>query len=49
MVLTAKDLTESDKQQLNGRVSSILQRGSTGASDLVSLLRQAITPEAVEA
>ena len=51
MVLTAKDLTEADKQQLNGRVSSILQRGSTGASDLVTLLRQAVEPasEAAEA
>ena len=49
MVLTAKDLTEADKRQLNGRVSSILQRGTTGASDLVSMLRQAIGQEAVEA
>jgi CheY-like chemotaxis protein len=51
MVLTAKDLTEADKRQLNGRVSSILQRGSTGASDLVTLLRQAVAPqtEAAEA
>ena len=51
MVLTAKDLTEADKRQLNGRVSSILQRGSTGASDLVSLLRQVVEPatEAAEA
>jgi len=46
MVLTAKDLTEADKRQLNGRVSNILQRGSTGASDLVSLLRQVIAPKA---
>jgi len=46
MVLTAKDLTEADKRQLNGRVSNILHRGSTGASDLVSLLRQVIAPEA---
>jgi CheY-like chemotaxis protein len=45
MVLTAKDLTEADKRQLNGRVSTILQRGSTGASDLVSLLRKVIAPE----
>jgi signal transduction histidine kinase/CheY-like chemotaxis protein len=45
MVLTAKDLTEADKRQLNGRVSNILQRGSTGASDLVSLLRKVIAPE----
>ncbi len=49
MVLTAKELSDSDKQQLNGRVSSILQRGSTGATELVSHLRQVITPEALEA
>ena len=49
MVLTAKDLTEADKRQLNGRVSSILQRGTTGASDLLSMLRQAIGDEAAEA
>jgi signal transduction histidine kinase/DNA-binding response OmpR family regulator len=47
MVLTAKDLTDEDKRQLNGRVSRILQRGSTGASDLVSMLRQVVPPEAV--
>jgi CheY-like chemotaxis protein len=49
MVLTAKDLTEADKRQLNGRVSNILQRGTTGASDLVSMLRQAIGDGAAEA
>ncbi len=48
MVLTAKDLTEADKRQLNGRVSTILHRGSTGASDLISLLRQVIAPKARE-
>jgi signal transduction histidine kinase/DNA-binding response OmpR family regulator len=40
MVLTAKDLTEADKKQLNGQVSTILNRRSTGASDLLGLLRQ---------
>jgi signal transduction histidine kinase/DNA-binding response OmpR family regulator len=49
MVLTAKDLTDGDKRQLNGRVSSILQRGSTGANELVSHLRHVITPEVVDA
>jgi len=48
MVLTAKELTDADKRQLNGRVSSILQRGSTGANELVSHLRQVITPEVLE-
>jgi CheY-like chemotaxis protein len=49
MVLTAKELTDDDKRQLTGRVSSILQRGSTGATELVSHLRQVITPQALEA
>jgi len=42
MVLTAKHLTEADIRQLNGHVSTILKRGSTGASDLLSLLRQIV-------
>jgi CheY-like chemotaxis protein len=42
MVLTAKHLTEADIRQLNGHVSTILKRGSTGATDLLQLLRQAI-------
>jgi signal transduction histidine kinase/CheY-like chemotaxis protein len=48
MVLTAKHLTEADIRQLNGHVSTILKRGSTGATDLLQLLRQAIdtTPPA---
>src|SRR4029077_5925701 len=49
MVLNAKDLTHEDKQQLNGRVSTILRRGSTGASDLVVLLREVIAKRVVEA
>jgi len=43
MVLTAKDLTDADKEQLNGQVSTILNRRSTGASDLLGLLRQVAT------
>jgi CheY-like chemotaxis protein len=46
MVLTAKDLTESDKQQLNGQVSTILNRRSTGASDLLGMLRQVVSDKA---
>jgi signal transduction histidine kinase/DNA-binding response OmpR family regulator len=42
MVLTAKTLTDSDIRQLNGHVSTILRRGSTGASDLLSLLKQVV-------
>ena len=49
MVLTAKTLTEADIRQLNGHVSTILRRGSTGAADLLSLLRQVVTAEPVQA
>jgi signal transduction histidine kinase/DNA-binding response OmpR family regulator len=42
MVLTAKSLTESDIRQLNGHVSTILRRGSTGAADVLGLLRQVV-------
>jgi CheY-like chemotaxis protein len=48
MVLTAKDLTEADKQQLNGQVSNILNRRSTGAADLLGLLRQVVAEVKVE-
>jgi signal transduction histidine kinase/CheY-like chemotaxis protein len=48
MVLTAKELTQEDKQQLNGQVSNILKRGSTGASDLLALLREVIADRAAE-
>jgi signal transduction histidine kinase/CheY-like chemotaxis protein len=48
MVLTAKTLTESDIRQLNGHVSTILRRGSTGASDLLGLLRQVVAPQGVK-
>jgi signal transduction histidine kinase/CheY-like chemotaxis protein len=42
MILTAKHLTEEDIHQLNGHVSTILSRGSTGATDLLGLLRQVV-------
>ena len=38
MILTAKDLTDEDKRQLNGSVAAILARGSTGAKDIVGWL-----------
>jgi signal transduction histidine kinase/CheY-like chemotaxis protein len=42
MVLTAMNLSESDKRHLNGRVSDILSRGSVGASDIVELLKRVV-------
>ena len=48
MVLTAKTLTDNDIRQLNGHVSTILRRGSTGASDLLSLLKQVVASTLVQ-
>ncbi len=42
MILTARHLTEEDKRHLNGHVSTILSRGSVGASDLIGLLHQVV-------
>jgi signal transduction histidine kinase/CheY-like chemotaxis protein len=48
MVLTAKDLTEAEKRQLNGHVSSILSRRSTGTSDLLGQLQRVIPQRAAD-
>ena len=48
MVLTAKHLTGSDLDQLEGRVSTILRRGSTGAGDLVGELQMILNKQVVE-
>ncbi len=49
MVLTAKHLTAADIAQLNGHVSTILKRGSTGSVDLLGQLQLVLTKRAVEA
>jgi signal transduction histidine kinase/CheY-like chemotaxis protein len=49
MVLTAKNLTEADISQLNGHVSTILKRGSTGAVDLLGQLQRVMMKRAVHA
>jgi CheY-like chemotaxis protein/anti-sigma regulatory factor (Ser/Thr protein kinase) len=46
MVLTAKDLTNADKRHLNGQVSTVLRRSSTGASDLIVMLHEIIAKRA---
>jgi signal transduction histidine kinase/DNA-binding response OmpR family regulator len=43
MVLTAKDLTEADKRQLNGHVATVLSRRSTGAADLLGQLQHVVS------
>ena len=47
VVLTAKHLTEADIDQLNGHVSTIIRRGSTGAVDLLNQLRVILNKRAV--
>jgi signal transduction histidine kinase/DNA-binding response OmpR family regulator len=42
MVLTAKEMTDADKRLLNGQVSAILSRGSTGSEDLLGQLHQLV-------
>ena len=49
LVLTAKDLTEADKMLLNGRVSTILSKRSTGAADLLPLLSEVVSRPMVTA
>jgi CheY-like chemotaxis protein len=49
MVLTAKNLTAADVAQLNGHVSTILKRGSTGSVDVLGQLQLILTKRAVEA
>jgi CheY-like chemotaxis protein len=46
MVLTAKDLTDAEKRQLNGHVSTVLSRRSTGTADLLGQLQQVIASQA---
>ncbi|MEA2629578.1 MAG: hypothetical protein QOJ10_2038 [Chloroflexota bacterium] len=48
MVLTAKDLTGGDMAQLNGRVTRILRRGSTGAVDLLNQLQTVLNKRTVK-
>ncbi len=47
IVLTAKDLTETDRQLLSGRVSQVLQKGAFRVEDLLAEVRARLTPAAV--
>lgn len=42
MILMSEHLTEADLRRLNGRVSAIVRRGSTGAVDLLQLLQEVL-------
>ena len=48
IVLTAKQLTDADLDQLDGHVSTILSRGSIGAVDLIGELQVALNIPAVK-
>ena len=45
MVLTAKQMTATDRMQLNGQVSAILSRGSTGSADLLVQLQYLVSAQ----
>jgi CheY-like chemotaxis protein len=47
MVLTAKLMTANDRLRLNGQVSAILSRGSTGSADLLLQLRYIVDAQSV--
>ena len=46
IVLTAKDLTETDRQLLSGRVSQVLQKGAFRTDDLLAEIRARLAPVA---
>lgn len=48
IVLTAKQLTEADLDQLDGHVSTVLSRGSIGAVDLLGELQVVLNKPAVK-
>jgi CheY-like chemotaxis protein len=45
VVLTAKDLTEADRDRLNGGVARVVQKDAAGAEALVAQLRTAIAAQ----
>jgi CheY-like chemotaxis protein len=48
LVLTAKHLTNADFDQLNGHVSTILKRGSSGAADVLNELQVVLNKRPVK-
>jgi CheY-like chemotaxis protein len=42
MVLTAKELTDEDKKQLNGHVAAVFERTSLAGTELIGWLRQLV-------
>ncbi len=48
VVMTAKDLTEEDRQRLSGAVSSVLAKGQTPVSELSTLMRSLVVDSKAE-
>jgi len=42
LILTAKQLTDEDKRQLNGHVAAVLERNSLAGQELISWLTQLV-------
>ncbi|HSC28896.1 MAG TPA: response regulator, partial [Vicinamibacterales bacterium] len=49
VVLTAKDLTDADRERLNGGAARVLQKGAGGAESLVAQVRAAVAAHRGEA
>jgi CheY-like chemotaxis protein len=46
VVITAKELTDLDRQRLNGGVSQVLRKGSSGAREVIHEVKQILTQRA---
>ena len=46
VVITAKELTDQDRQRLNGGVSQVLRKGSAGAREVIAEVKQLLTTRA---
>jgi PAS domain S-box-containing protein len=46
VVITAKELTDRDRQRLNGGVSQVLRKGSAGAREVIAEVKQLLTTRA---
>ena len=49
VVITAKELTEEDRQRLNGGVSRVLQKGTADAGAVISEVKQLLTGQTLMA
>ena len=49
VVITAKELTEADRQRLNGGVTRVLQKGGRNGDDLIAEVRSLMAMHAAGA